>query len=191
MALAHHQHTVCLRSFLHVVGDGHHGDAHVPVQVVDGLHHLLTAPGVQHGGGFVQNQAVRPHGNYACNGNALLLAAGKVVGCALAVLIDAGHLHGVVHAAAHLFRRHTEVFQCKGNVFLHHGGNDLVVRVLEHHTHGLADIIDLVIVCGVHALHVDLAALRQQDGVEVLCQSGLAAAVGTQHGHEFAALYFR
>ena len=113
------------------------------------------------------------------------------MGCTLAVLIDAGHLHGVVHAAAHLLRRHAKIFQCKGNVFLHHGGNDLVIRVLEHHTHGLADIIDLVIICGVHALHVDLAALRQQDGVEVLCQSGLAAAVGTQHGHKFAALYFR
>ena len=113
------------------------------------------------------------------------------MGCALAVLIDASHLHGVVHAAAHFLRWHAKVFQCKGNVFLHHGGNDLIVRVLEHHAHGLADIIELVVVCGVHALHVDLAALRQQDGVEVLCQRGLAAAVGTQHGHEFAALYFR
>ena len=173
------------------MGDGHHGDAHVLVQVVDGLHHLLAAAGVQHGGGFVQNQAVRPHGHHACNGHALFLAAGQVVGCALTVFVDAGHLHGVVHPAAHLLGRHTEVFQRKGNVFLHHGGHDLVVRVLEHHAHGLADVVNFVIVGGVHAFHIHLAAFRQQNGVEVLGQRGFAAAVGPQHRHELAALHLR
>ena len=165
MTLAHHQHTVGLCGFFHIVSDGHHRDAHVPVQVVDGLHHLLAAARVQHGGGFVQDQAVRAHGNHACNGHALLLTAGKVVGCALTVFVDAGHLHGVV--------------------------NDLVVRVLEHHAHGLADIVEFLFVCGVHALHIHLAALRQQNGVEVLRQRGFAAAVCTQHRHKLPALYLR
>ena len=189
MALAHHQHPVGLGGLFHVVGDGHHGDAHVLVQVVDGLHHLLPAPGVQHGGGFVQNQAVRPHGHHACNGHALLLAAGQVVGCPLPELVDAGHLHGLIHSAAHLVRRHTQVLQRKGHILFHHGGHDLVIRVLEHHAHRLADVVELAVVAGVHVFHIDLAAFRQQDGVEVLSQRGFAAAVGTQHGHELAALH--
>jgi len=191
MTLAHHQHTVGLCGFFHIVSDGHHRDAHVPVQVVDGLHHLLAAARVQHGGGFVQDQAVRAHGNHTGNGHALLLTAGKVVGCALAVFVDAGHLHGVVHPAAHLVLRHAEVFQRKGHVLFHHSRHDLVVRVLEHHAHSLADIVKLVLVCGIHALHIHLAALRQQNGVEVLGQRGFTTAVCTQHRHELPALYLR
>ena len=69
--------------------------------------------------------------------------------------------------------------------------HDLVVRVLEHHAHGLADVVNFVIVGGVHAFHIHLAAFRQQNGVEVLCQRGFAAAVGPQHRHELAALHLR
>ena len=49
-------------------------------QLMNGAHDLAAAVGVQHGGGFIQHQAVRPHGDHACNGNALLLAAGKLIG---------------------------------------------------------------------------------------------------------------
>ena len=114
IALAHHQHAVGLSSFFHIVGDGHHRDAHVLVQMVNGLHHLLPAPGIKHGGGLVQDQAVGPHGDHARNGNALLLATGQVVGCTLPVLVDARHLHRFIHAAAHLLRRHAQIFQRKG-----------------------------------------------------------------------------
>ena len=111
------------------------------------------------------------------------------MGCPLPELVDARHLHGVVHPAAHLLGRNAQVLQREGHVFFHHRGNDLVVRVLEHHAHGLADVVELAVVAGVHAFHIDLAAFRQQDGVEVLSQRGFAAAVGTQHGHELAALH--
>jgi len=36
-----------------------------------------------HGGGLVEDEAVGPHGNDACDGYALLLAAREVVGCPL------------------------------------------------------------------------------------------------------------
>ena len=168
------------------MGDGHNGDAQILVEVVDGLHHLLTAARVEHGGGLVEDEAVGTHGDDARNGDALLLAAREVVGCALPELVDARHLHGVINAAAHLFRRNTEVFQRESHVFLYHRGDDLVVRALEHHAHGLADVIELVIIGGVHALDVHLALLRQEDGVEVLGKGGFAAAVCAQHGHELA-----
>ncbi len=106
-------------------------------------------------------------------------------------LVNARHLHGVINPAANLLRRNTQILGCEGHILLHDGGDDLVIRVLEHHTHRPADIVNLVIVCGVHAFHVDLAGLRQQNGVEMLGQCAFSATVGTQHGHEFAALYFR
>ena len=59
---------------------------------------------------------------------------------------------------------------------------------MEHHAHGLADVIELVIIGGVHALDVHLALLRQEDGVEVLGKGGFAAAICAQHGHELAPL---
>ena len=111
-----------------------------------------------------------------------------VVGCPLPELVDARHLHGVVHPAAHLLGRNAQVLQRESHVFFHHCGNDLVVRVLEHHAHGLADVVNFALVGGVHPLHQHSACLRQEDGVELFGQGGFAAAVGTQHGDELAPL---
>ena len=104
----------------------------------------------------------------------------------LFILLEGVSRAGVIDAAAHLFRWNAEVFQRESHVFLYHRGDDLVVRALEHHAHGLADVIELVIIGGVHALDVHLALLRQEDGVEVLGKGGFAAAVCAQHGHELA-----
>ena len=77
------------------------------------------------------------------------------------VLVNARHLHGVVDAGADLGRGHAQVFQRKGHVLFHHGGHDLIVRVLEHHAHLLADVIQVRLVRGVHALHQNGAGLGQ------------------------------
>lgn len=84
MALAHDQDAVGLRGLFHIMGDGDDRDAQILVQAVDGLHHLLAAARVQHGGGFVEDEAVGPHGDDARDGDTLFLAAGKVVRGALA-----------------------------------------------------------------------------------------------------------
>ena len=97
--------------------------------------HLLAANGVQHGGGLVQNKAIRLHGKHACNGHALLLAARKLVRRLVFIGVDACKLHGLVHPAAHLVRLYPQVFCGKGYILFHHGGHNLVIRVLEHHTH--------------------------------------------------------
>ena len=186
---AHDQYAVGLGGFLHIVGNGHNGNACIP-QVADGFHYLGAAAGVQHGSGFIQNQAVRPHGNHARDGNALLLTAGKLVRRFIALFIDPRQLHGVIHAGAHFPGGHAKVFQRKGNVLFHHGGNDLVVRVLEHHAHFLANVVQLFIGAGVHIFHQHGAAFWQQNGVKMLGQGRFAAAVGTQHSHKLAAVYF-
>ena len=92
----------------------------------------------------------------------------------------------VIHPAADFFRRHPKVFQGKGHILFHHGGNNLIVRVLKHHAHPLADVIQARLIRGGDALHRHGAAFRQQNGVEVLGQCAFSAAIGPQHRHKFA-----
>ena len=185
-APAHDQHAVSLGGFLHIVGDGHDGDARRP-QLVDGFHDLGAAVGIQHGGGLIQHQAVGPHGDNARDGDALLLAAAQLIRRSIAFFVDAGQLHGLVDAGADLLRRYAEVFRRKGHVLFNDGRYDLVVGVLEHHADLLTYIVEVVLVAGVHALHEDSSGLGQQNRVEMLCQRGFAAAVRAQHGHELTA----
>ena len=69
---------------------------------------------------------------------------------------------------------------------LHHGVNDLVVRPCPPYPRS-ADV-DLVTICGVHALHADSPLPGSSgDGAGSACQRGLAAAVGTQQFPRIAA----
>ena len=100
-----------------------------------------------------------------------------------------GHAHGLqglVHPSAYLIRGDAQILRGKGYVLLHHTGHNLVVRILEHHAHGAADVQQPALVGGVHALHPDLSPSGEEDGVEVLGQGGLARAVAAQHRHKFA-----
>jgi hypothetical protein len=98
---------------------------------------------VEHGGGLVQHEAVRVHGHDARDGHALLLPAGQLVRRAVAVFVDAGHLHRGVDPGADLGRGHAQIFEGERHVLLDDGGDDLVVRVLEHHAHLLADVVEM------------------------------------------------
>ena len=103
-----------------------------------------------------------------------------------AEIIHAHLPEGGVHPLADLLGRHAQILRCEGHVVLHHVGDDLVVRILEDHAHGAADVQELVLVGGVHVPDPDLAGGGQEDGVHVLEQSGFAGAVVAQHGHEAA-----
>ena len=104
----------------------------------------------------------------------------------LPVFIHSHGLKGGVHPLADLRRRDPQIFGGKGHVLFHHIGYNLVVRVLEHHAYGAADVQQPGLVGGVHAAHPHLAPGGEQDGVHMLGQGGLAGAVVAQHGHEGA-----
>ena len=88
------------------------------------------------------------------------------------------------NTALDLLRGYTKILRAEGYILLHHVGNDLVVRVLEHHAHPAADLQQEVLIGGVHAVHPDLAANRQQDRVHVLGQGGFPGAVVAQDDGE-------
>ena len=99
------------------------------------------------------------------------------------------HAHGgegVIHLFPNFLRGHAQVLRGKGHVLLHHIGNNLVIRVLEHHAHPLADRQKQSLIRGIHSLYINLAAGGQQHRVEGLGQGGLSGAIMPQHHHKAA-----
>ena len=102
--------------------------------------------------------------------------------------IDHDRLERIVHALADLRGRHAHVFERKRHVLLDDRGDQLVIRILEHHRHGLAHLVGVVFVARVHHIDIAHAAGRQADSVEAARERTLARAVVPQHGDKLAAL---
>ena len=94
----------------------------------------------------------------------------------------------VVHPLANLAGGNAQVFRSKSNVFLHHIGNDLVIRILENHANGAPELQQAVFVGRINAVHIDRSARGEQYGVHVLRQGGFARPVVAQHGDKGALL---
>ena len=103
-----------------------------------------------------------------------------------AEFIHAHSLQGFVHPAADLRRRDAEVFRTEGHVVFHHGRDQLVVRILEHHAAAAPDLPGILRVCRRHAAHQHFSGGRQEQGVQMLCQRGFAGAVAADDGDETA-----
>ena len=169
-----------------MVGDENHGHAPAAAERKDSVHHLAPPLGVEHGGRLIKNDDLRLHGDDARDGHALLLSAGEQVRGVLAVLIHADKAQRGVHALADLLRFHAQVFRGEGHIVLHHVCHDLVVRVLEDHTDATAHIEDARLVGGVDPVHQHAPLVRDEDGVHVLGEGGLAGAVLPKHRHKAA-----
>ena len=74
----------------------------------------------------------------------------------------------------------------KGNVLAHHRGDELVLRVLEHHAAGTAELPDAGWVSGVDAGDSELAGLELDERIQVPRERGLARAVLPDDRHELA-----
>ena len=166
------------------MGDEHNGDAPLLIETADGIQHLPAAVGIQHGGGLVQNDALRFHSDDAGDGDPLLLTARQLMRRMGAVIEHIHRPQGVVHPAADFLRRHPQVFGAEGHVLLHDGGDQLVIWVLKHHAHRAAHLVFERLVAGVHLLDQDGAARGQQHGVEMLGDGGFPAAVVAKKRHE-------
>ena len=170
-----------------MVGDKDNGDAEFAVQLTDNIHDLAAALRVEHGGRLIEYNAARHHGDNACDCDSLLLSAGQTVRRLCTVFVHADGTQCIVNALADLCGRHTHVLQRKCDIFFNNGSDKLVVRILEYHRDGLAHLIGVVFVAGVHHVNVAYAAGRQTDRVEAAGKRTLARAVVTEHRDELAA----
>ena len=186
-----HDNTVTLCRFVHFMRDQDDRDAVIAVQQLDRPHDLFSALRIKHRSRLVQHDAVRAHRNDARDRHALLLSAGKLMRCMLAVLIHADRMERLIDARAHLVRRDTEIFKPERNVLLHDGRNDLVIRVLEHHADMLPDLQQLFLVFGIHARDRDRALRWEQNRIQQLCHGRFAGAVMPQHRDQLTVFKFQ
>ena len=170
----------------HLVGDHHHGHALVG-QLLHNLQHLAHHFRVQGRGGLVKEHHVRVHGQGPSNGNALLLAAGKLLGVGVGLVRQAHPLQQLQGLFVGLGLGHQLQFGGgQGDVLLYgHVGEQ--VELLEHHAHAGPQLVDVVFRVGdVHALKGDGAAGGLLQQVQAPQEGGLARAGGADDGHLLA-----
>ena len=185
MPALHDHHAVGLRRLFHIMRDHHDGHPAF-VQFVAYAHQACSAARVEHGRSLVEHEHRRVHGKHAGDGHALLLPAGQGVGLMALESRKPHVLKRLRHAFAQLIGGDAQVLGTEGHVVFHERGNQLVVGILEHHAHRLADAVRAIGVRGGHVLHFHGALVGDEQGVQMLGQRRLAAAVAAQDAQEFA-----
>ncbi|MNM96869.1 hypothetical protein D3C81_1093620 [compost metagenome] len=104
--------------FVLVVGDEDEGGADLPVDALQFGLQLLTQVLVQRRKRFVEQQQVRLEDQRTGDGDALLLATGKLARTLAAMLAEADHVEHVAHLAVALFGLHPANLQREGDVVL-------------------------------------------------------------------------
>ena len=189
-AVAHHQDAVGVRGDFGIVGDQDDGVA-VVAQALEQGQDLLARLAVQRTGGFVGQQDRRLVDQRACDGHALLLAAGQFVRAVARAFGQADRGQCLPCALGALARRHLRVTQRHGHV-LQRGHARQQVEALEHEADLLAAQDRQLF--GVQRGHVDAVAQVAAVGGRVQAadqvhQRGLARAGRPHDGDEVAAIH--
>jgi len=112
------------------VGDEHDGDA-AAGQGLQQRQHLEAGAGVEVAGGFVAEQELGPADQGAGDGDALLLAAGELVGSVVLALGQADLGQGLAGPAPPVGARHASIEQRQLDVFEGRGAGQ-EIEALEH-----------------------------------------------------------
>jgi len=116
------------------------------------LQDLRASGGVQHRGGFVQDDARRTHREHSGDRDPLLLPARQLMRRAAPQRLDLDDPHRFGDPRVDLGLSQAEVLRAEGDVLLDHRGDQLVVRILEHHPHDLPDPAQLGGIAGREAI---------------------------------------
>ena len=166
------------------MGDVDRSDAELLLDAANLGAHVHAQLGVQVGQRLVEEQYARLHDQRAGQRNALLLAAGELVGEAVLHALQAHELEHVEHLGANLRFGHVAQLQAVGHVVEDvHVGEQRVA--LEHHCR--VALVGGQLVDGLVA-QVDFALVRGLKAGDHAQRGGLAAAGGAQQGHELARL---
>ena len=174
------------------VGDHHDGDALI-VEFLKNPHHLNGSFGIEIAGGFVGKEDLRLIDEAAGDGDALLLAAGELVGHVVGAIGEADNLQAVHGAFANLVGRGFAVAAVEHGEFdvFEGGGAREEVKTLEDEAQLLvAEIGQFVAVES-----VDVDAVEQVgafglpvEAAEHVHEGRLAGATRAHEGDEFTAL---
>ena len=114
-----------------------HGDAEVAHQAGQRGEHLLGGGGVERGGGLVEDEQARVHGQHGAEGHPLLLTPGEGAQVPGAQVGDAEEVQRLLDPASHRAGGETELLHPVGQLLLHRVGDEARGGVL-------ADVADRV-----------------------------------------------
>ncbi len=178
-----------LREQRHLLLDDNHGDA-LLADLSQRLEDEGRGRGVERGGGLVEYQHARAHGENGGDGHLLLLSARERGYLAVAQVGDAHGLERLGNALLDLVVGDAKVLEAKEHLVLDHRGHHLCVDVLQDAAHHLRDVGERD-VAGVVPVHqrgaVERAAVVVGDGARHHGgERGLSGARGANHAHELA-----
>ncbi len=168
--------------FLLVVGDVEEGDAEVALESAEFDLKLLAELEIEGGERFVEEQDPGSVDERPGEGDALLLAAGQLVGATSREIADLDEGHGFVDAAVEFGTGHALHAQPEGEVVA-----DVEMR---EEGVGLEDGVDGAPVGGdgkgVEAVEPELTGVGEVESGDEAEEGGLAAAGGAEEGEELA-----
>ncbi len=191
----HQQQTIAVRrQLLRLLLNHQDGNAGFR-QLLDNAENLLRAGRIQLGGGLVQNQKLRPHGQYRGNGHSLQLSAGQVEGVSIPEFPDTQLPQHGFHTPTDLLRRNAQILKAVAHLVKDRvlGTGQLIEGVLEHQADFLAE--------GSHRRFSSLQAVDPDSAPvsalielgdqaqQCLGQRAFAGAVFAQEPDEFALLH--
>jgi hypothetical protein len=148
------------------------------------LQDLHASRGVEHGGGFVEDEYLGFGDQEASQGDALLLAARKSMGLAALEAFEADGSYSPGDPLAHLLPGDAEVLQAESDIVLDERCDETVLRVLEEDAEVLANLERFR--CRIAARHQHAARIGLQEAVQKADQGGLATAVRAYHANVFS-----
>ena len=152
----------------HVMRDQDHRHALLPVELPDHPEHLAAAVGIEHRGRLIHHNALGMHRHHARNRHTLLLPSGKTVRRTVAESEHADPVERLLHSCPDVLCRHAEIFRSEGHILVHHGSDDLIVRVLEDHAGFLPDPPEIALSGRIHVIHPHRPSGRNKQRVDLL-----------------------
>ena len=152
-SIIHDNNPICLCCLFHIVGNQHNGNPIFPIQHVNRIHDFSSAAGVKHGSGFIQDNAIRSHGDNASNGNSLLLSTGKLTGSVFPIFVHLHSFQGIVNPFPNLLWRNAQIFRSKCHIFFDNSRYNLIIWILEHHSYMTPQGETLRLVFCIDAVH--------------------------------------
>lgn len=176
------------RGIVHAVRDKQDGRAGLAPVGRDVFKHAAAACRIEPGGGLVENEHLGTHGDHARDGDAALLAAGKLERRALKErLVDAHKARRLTHARIDLLGGEAGVFRAEGDVPVHRLLKELVLGVLKDKP-DLKAHVARGLLAAVNVLPVEKhgAGCRREQPVEVLDERAFAGARVADDAHELS-----
>ena len=99
------------------------------VEFVQKVQNLPAVLEIEHGGGFVEDENLAPHGQDSGEDDFLLLPSGEEVGGMIPVFLHPHPSQALLHLADNVRGFQPQIFQAESHIFFHDGRNDLIFGV--------------------------------------------------------------